>query len=155
MDVDSLNKQNIYREVYNPPPNRIYYAGPDTDERISLFHKNANHYFDYLWNPLLHIFENPTYGENNVRILSWNVRYFTEINDTPNLDIIRSMINEINPDIICFQEATLGWNKYYDKTIFCDEHNELLVNYKLISFCWNVPSWYADLYGNAMSKFLL
>ena len=44
--------------------------------------------------------EIPSNSESNVRIMTWNVRYFTNVDNEPIIDKISKVIEEINPDII-------------------------------------------------------
>lgn len=86
---------------------------------------------------------------HNFRIMCWNVRYFTNVNDQQTIDKIASVISEHNPDIICLQEATTGYNDYYkpDTSYFVDIR-KYLPEYALLSSCLVVPSWYEAMYGN-------
>lgn len=89
-------------------------------------------------------------NNNLIRIMTWNVRYFTDYNNKPTIEKIANVINDINPDIVCLQEATVGYSsKYYKvgtkKAIDIRLH---LKNYELITSCNVVPSWYHVPYGN-------
>jgi endonuclease/exonuclease/phosphatase family metal-dependent hydrolase len=84
------------------------------------------------------------------RILSWNVRYFTDINNNPTIDRCAKVILKLNPDIACLQEATMGNNKYYPiGTEYKTDIREYLEGkYILLAFCNTVPFWYEGVYGN-------
>ena len=86
------------------------------------------------------------------RIMSWNVRYWTTVDNRPSIDQIYEVISKLNPDIICLQEMTLGNNDYYGEkqTLFQEMYTKLTDKYKVISVCFATPSWYADVYGNAI-----
>lgn len=87
--------------------------------------------------------------ESNLRIMSWNVRYFTDINDNLSIDKIAEVINKFKPDILCVQEATVGYDKYYPlDTPYPIDIRQYLPDYKLLSSCFVVPSWYEANYGN-------
>lgn len=121
---------------------RSYYGGQDYLER---FHK----YLEYIENfdtnlPIPHA------KQNIIRLMSWNIRYFTDIYNVDTSEEIFNKIIEIKPDIICFQEFTLGWNKYSDINDFAKNYKNFLNGYKMIAVCSAIPSWYADLYGNAI-----
>jgi endonuclease/exonuclease/phosphatase family metal-dependent hydrolase len=85
-----------------------------------------------------------------LRIMTWNVRYWTNIDDLPRIMECSDVIKTISPDIVCLQESTVGYSKYYPKNV----HNkpidirQYLDDYELISFCNVVPSWYSTHYGN-------
>jgi len=82
-----------------------------------------------------------------LRIMTWNVRYFTNIDNKPTINEIKEVIDIINPDILCLNEFTLGKNNYYDDD-FSFEKNFL--EYKVIAVCNTVPAWYSTIYGNAI-----
>lgn len=89
----------------------------------------------------------PVSSDNNLRIMTWNVRYFTDINNNPTFNKICEVINTIKPDILCLNEVTFGHNDYYDDK----EQPNLslgLSDYRVLSYCSNVPSWFSALYGN-------
>lgn len=83
----------------------------------------------------------------NLRIMSWNVRYFTDIRDQQSMTKIIDTIKIINPDIICLNEMTQGMNQYYNDVISIDEK---LTDYKLISSCNTTPAWFSAIYGNTI-----
>jgi endonuclease/exonuclease/phosphatase family metal-dependent hydrolase len=97
--------------------------------------------------------------ENNIRIMTYNVHFWTDVNENNSLHKILGDIKEINPDILCLNEVTLGKTKYNDEDI--PELFEKLMynglnliesyeNYELLSFCNITPSWYNTVYGNAV-----
>lgn len=53
---------------------------------------------------------------------------------------VPNVINQINPDILCLQQATVGISIYYKKPIDIREY--LKGSYELISSCTVIPSWY-------------
>lgn len=59
--------------------------------------------------------ENTKKNPANLRIMTWNVRYFTDYNNNPTISNIAKVIKELNPDIICLQEATTGPTTYYEQ----------------------------------------
>lgn len=124
--------------------NRIYYDGSDYNERIKTYLDNINNN-NFIFNS-----EIPEKRHDKIRILNMNVRYWTDIYNRPSFDKHLKNIKELEPDIILMQEFTLGNNKYYDINDFNKLYNELISNHKLISVCSAVPSWYSDLYGNAI-----
>lgn len=85
---------------------------------------------------------------NNLRIMSWNVRYWTDVNNKPSIQNIAEVIREIDPDIVCLQEATFGMSKHYPDAPV--DIREYLPEYTLSTFCNIIPSWYETIYGNAI-----
>lgn len=85
--------------------------------------------------------------DDKIRIMTWNVRYWTQINNSPSISSITRTIDELSPDILCLQEVTVGHNKYYEKNINIGAE---LPNYELVSMCNNVPSWFSNIYGNSL-----
>ena len=84
-----------------------------------------------------------------LRIMSWNVRYFTDCDNNLTMDKQCQVINDILPDILCLQEGTLGYNKYYTpESKLANDPRYYLKDYVLMSACNIVPSWYEALYGN-------
>ena len=107
----------------------------------------------YLNNTLI---KNPI---NNIRIMTYNVHFWTNVDEESNLQAILNDIRIINPDILCLNEVTLGKTKYNDQDIvelfgklIHDGHDLLLQyeNYDLLSFCNITPSWFNTVYGNAV-----
>ena len=92
------------------------------------------------------------FQKGNFHIMSWNVRYWTTVDNEPSINQIYNVIDKLNPDIICLQEMTLGNNEYYSKKeiLFTETYTKLTAKYKVISICSATPSWYADIYGNAI-----
>lgn len=88
--------------------------------------------------------------KKNYRIVSWNVRYWTDVHDRPSIKEIVDTLVLLKPDIVCLQEATLGSNIYYesDPHLFTEEMIKLKNLYKIISVCSVIPSWFSDFYGN-------
>jgi endonuclease/exonuclease/phosphatase family metal-dependent hydrolase len=122
--------------------NRVFYSGDIHENRINAYIKNIN---DFDVNTSI-----PEHGQNIIRIMSWNVRYFTDVHDKPSSKKIFDTIIKFNPDVVCFQEFTLGKNRYDPSFEFYDNYKIFCEIYQLISVCSAVPSWYADLYGNAV-----
>ena len=83
--------------------------------------------FNNLYKSPIH---NEVHQEKFLRIASWNVRYFTNIDNKPSIHEIVQVIQEINPDILCLNEITLGKNKYYEHDLIFENY---LLDYKLIS----------------------
>ena len=79
-----------------------------------------------------------------LRIMTYNVHFWTDVNEIPNIDKILQDIKTINPDIVCLNEVTLGKTKYNNKDIielFEKLHYDgdtdpslIYENYELLSF---------------------
>lgn len=78
--------------------------------------------------------------ENSIRIMSYNVHFWTDVNEKDNLVKICDTILELQPDIVCLQEVKAT-------TIYTSKH-KLLDEYEILSFCNVTPSWFSDIYGN-------
>ena len=96
---------------------------------------------------------------NNIRIMTYNVHFWTDVNEQNNVEAMLNDIKNINPDILCLNEVTLGKTKHNDRDIV--ELFETLMysgpdtikkyeNYELLSFCNITPSWFNTVYGNAV-----
>lgn len=92
------------------------------------------------------IFEYPD-KQKYIRIATWNIRYFTDINDNMSIDKIQTVVSLINADILCLNEVTLGFNKYYGAEVSLTEK---FPEYHVISFCNTIPSWFSTAYGNCI-----
>jgi hypothetical protein len=78
------------------------------------------------------------YNNTHIRIMSWNVRYWTNANNELTIQKIIKKIFEIDPIIICLQEITLGHNQKYgdaNQQLFYDQYDLLLTKYRVISVC--------------------
>lgn len=94
----------------------------------------------------LKIFEYPD-KQRYIRIATWNIRYFTDINNNMSIEKIQSTIAMINPDILCLNEVTVGFNKYYNSEVsFAEKFPE----YHVLSICNTIPSWFSTVYGNCI-----
>ena len=86
---------------------------------------------------------------NTLCIMSYNVRYFTNIKDEPIIDGIVDTILEYEPHVVCLQEVALGQNHYYkNNTFFGDNFDRLLEKYQIISLMFCTPAFYTSMYGN-------
>lgn len=75
-----------------------------------------------------------------IRIMSYNVHFWTDVDENENLDNICNTILELQPDIVCLQEVKAT-------TIYTSKH-KILDDYEILSFCNVTPSWFNDVYGN-------
>jgi endonuclease/exonuclease/phosphatase family metal-dependent hydrolase len=80
-----------------------------------------------------------------LRIATFNVHYFTNVNIKESINGIVDDIKEVDPDIIALQEMIFGDIERKQEDI-----QTLLTDYKLISFCNVVPSWFGGPYGNGI-----
>jgi endonuclease/exonuclease/phosphatase family metal-dependent hydrolase len=55
----------------------------------------------------------PNKKKKTLRIMNFNVRMWTTINDKPNFDAVISVIKKLDPDIVILQEVT-EWQKTYN-----------------------------------------
>jgi len=78
--------------------------------------------------------------KNSIRLMSYNVHFWTDVHEKDNLIKICNTILELQPDIVCLQEVLAS-------TIYTSKHN-LLDEYEILSFCNVTPSWFNDVYGN-------
>jgi endonuclease/exonuclease/phosphatase family metal-dependent hydrolase len=131
---------NIYRFGYTDPEGKVY-------EFTELFRMNVKNNEK----------ENEKMPPNNndvLRIMTWNVRYFTNIKDKPTFKEIVEVIRKIDPDILCLNETSLGRNQYYtisDVPLKLQNYPDItkeLEDYEVISMCNMVPSWFTSFYGN-------
>lgn len=76
----------------------------------------------------------------HIRIMTYNVHFWTNPNEDPNIDNIIDTILTINPDVLCLQEVL------YSKLQI--DGKKLLDKYEIKSFCNITPSWFNDVYGN-------
>lgn len=143
-----MNPNTYNQNIISFNKNRKYYSGPNIQDRIQTYKNNCYELskFNNLISPVT------DEDDKKLRILSWNIRYWTDCDDIITINKQVEVINAIAPDIICLQEITLGYNKYYDdsakQSMFNESYLNLLNNYMVISVCTSVPSWYADSYGN-------
>lgn len=95
----------------------------------------------------------PKHVQNNyLRILSYNVRYFTNGNNETTISSIVSTILSYTPHVVCLQEISLGNNDYYNspelKIEFTNHFDRLLKYYYVLSVCSTPPAFYMTMYGN-------
>lgn len=94
------------------------------------------------------------YGEpcSYCRIFSWNVRYFTNEYNHPNIVYVVSTILKYSPHIVALQEISLGPNRYYDsdesKMMYDAAMDKLLKYYDVVSVCSSPPAFFSVIYGN-------
>jgi hypothetical protein len=137
MEYSIENPYDYYNQI------REYYSGKPTtgsikDELIKIYLHNIKLGIENNYNDLI-----KKNVDDKIRIMSWNVRYFTDVNNNPTIDKISDVIKEISPDILCLQEATMGHSEYYPVgTKYHTDIRDYLLDYELISFCNVVPSWY-------------
>lgn len=86
-----------------------------------------------------------------LRIMTWNVKYFTNVHNKPTFNSIIKVINTLKPDILGLTEATLGKNKFYSEGDSDTDNPDIIAalsdNYDLITMCNVSPSWYAPFFG--------
>ncbi len=75
-----------------------------------------------------------------LRIMTYNVHFWTNIDERDNIDNIITTIINIDPDIICLQEVK--FSEFKTRGI------RLLEIFEIMSFCNVTPSWFDDVYGN-------
>ncbi|ARF09405.1 exodeoxyribonuclease III [Indivirus ILV1] len=96
-------------------------------------------------------------NDNIFRLATYNVHYWSKISccgddkkkkEISNYNGILDIVREIDPDIICFQEVNYGKTKYITEDL-----NDALKNrnFKILSYCNTVPSWFDVPYGNAIA----
>lgn len=93
------------------------------------------------------------------RIMTWNVHYWTDVNEIETMEDTAETITKINADVVTLQEATFGSTVFTDvetnsstnqKMVLTKSIQSLLPEYILISFCNTLPMWYHSPYGNAI-----
>jgi endonuclease/exonuclease/phosphatase family metal-dependent hydrolase len=101
-------------------------------------------------------------SSNNIRIMLYNVHFWTNCEEKNSMKEIINVIQKVNPDILCINEATIGKTKYNDydvsyeiekiadpiKIIINLEKKELSDKYEQFVGCNVVPSWFNAIYGN-------
>ena len=109
----------------------------------------------------LKVYHGKDYSSDMIRIMSYNVHYFTNIENKPIIKSIVDTILKYNPHIICLQEIALGNIKYYNtpdlKITFVNEFDKLLNFYQVLGVCSSPPGYFMTLYGNMIlinKKFL-
>ena len=87
-----------------------------------------------------------------LRIMTYNVHFWTNVNEEPNFFNIFQVIIEMNPDILCLNEVLFGNIKLNNTS-----HESINVEnefknkgYVLVSSCNFVPSWFEQIYGIAL-----
>lgn len=85
-----------------------------------------------------------------LRVMTWNIRYFTNAKNKPTINNILQAVIDIEPDILCLNEVSLGENIFYDnENINHDPIKTFKENgYRVLSMCNVVPAWYSSFYGN-------
>ena len=126
------------RRIQPDQPNTTLAFKNNFKENVKLFAKENN---DRL------IVHDDAHREQYLRIMTWNVRYFTDIDDNKSIDEIINVINKINPDILCLNEITEGHHMMYETGLIFELR---LPQYILVSLCNNTPAWYSSMYGNAI-----
>lgn len=94
----------------------------------------------------------PMCDNDKLRIMSYNVRYFTSASNEPHIKSIVDIILRYHPHILCLQEIALGNIEYYStsdlKILFANEFDRLLHYYQVLSVCSSPPGFYMTIYGN-------
>jgi endonuclease/exonuclease/phosphatase family metal-dependent hydrolase len=98
----------------------------------SFIEKNKK--YNNIWNSHIH-------NKNSLRIMTYNVHFWTDIHEQENLDKILQTIKNIDPEIVCLQEFL-----YSDVVV--DKLDKL--DYHIITMCLVVPSWFNKPYGNCI-----
>lgn len=114
-----MNEKGLYSEAIDEfnKKDRIFYDGSDSLERIKIYNQNAQILAKY--NNFI------IQAHKGLRILSWNVRYFTDTSNNPTItEQCKIISEEIKPDLICLQEVTLGNNRYYNTNEFKTQFNK-------------------------------
>lgn len=92
--------------------------------------------------------------KDKIRIMSYNVRFFTALDNKPTIEYIMATILKYTPHVVCLQEFSLGQNKYYNtkdlEKKFTMHLNKLLDKYTIISVCVYPPAFYTSIYGNVI-----
>jgi hypothetical protein len=105
MDYNDVNNK---RKYYSDKTNEIYInekkSNSITDTHKKLYNEN---------NEIFKIYNKVTPNNNDtLRIMTWNVHFWTNINEESSVDFIMDNIKTINPDILGIQEATFGKTKF-------------------------------------------
>lgn len=141
MQTKFINKYNKYLRNY-------YTIDNDKSKTMTNYYSNIQILIDNQLNDV--ISKTAQYGK--IRIMSYNVRYFTNLNNEPTIKDIVDIILTNNPHILFLQEITLGQNKFYDSSEvrinFDNELNRLFHYYQVISVCSSPPGFYMTMYGN-------
>lgn len=96
---------------------------------------------------------NLTHENNKLKIATYNVRYWTNLNNKNTMDLTLNNIFKINADVIFLQEVMIGseyklmnGENINSKNIIEEfEKNE----YKTV-FCNVLPTWFSGIYGNML-----
>ena len=87
-----------------------------------------------------------------LRVATYNVHYWTDINEKNSLKNIMNDIKTINADIICLQEVVFGVKyKVRGETINTEGVVDMLYNLGYYTiFCNVLPTWFGGIFGNMM-----
>ena len=80
-----------------------------------------------------------TKNPSDIRIASFNVHFWTDMEEQSNINKIYEVIKEIKADIICLQEVKIG-----------EMISNMIDEYSIVTLCNTTPSWFEDAYGNAI-----
>jgi hypothetical protein len=69
-----------------------------------------------------------------LRLMTWNMHFFTNVDTNSNMEEILDVIKKINPDILCLNEVTTNKTEYNNKDLPLQIGN--LINF---SFCSITP----------------
>uniref|UniRef100_A0A6C0H9E2 Endonuclease/exonuclease/phosphatase domain-containing protein n=1 Tax=viral metagenome TaxID=1070528 RepID=A0A6C0H9E2_9ZZZZ len=97
---------------------------------------------------------NNTNVDDSLRIATFNVHYFTDINEKDTYESILNVIHHLNADIIILQEVIVGGKIIINENTTINVSNlyDDLTNigYKKKILCNSVPSWFQGIYGNLL-----
>jgi endonuclease/exonuclease/phosphatase family metal-dependent hydrolase len=92
--------------------------------------------------------------DDSLRIATFNVHYFTDINEKDTYESILNVIHHLNADIIILQEVIVGGKIIINDNTTINVSNlyDDLTNigYKKKILCNSVPSWFQGIYGNLL-----
>lgn len=137
IDFNFISQSYIYFNKH-----RKYYTEGmnDVNKLVSVYKDNIQIGYDTGINGFIELGKLP----NTLRVMSWNVRYWTNVNNELTIYEIGETINKIAPDIVLLQEATTGVSKYNPQGI---DIQTICKDYFLLTSCNSVPSWYNTVYG--------
>lgn len=88
--------------------------------------------------------------KDDLRVATYNIRYWTDAFDNNTLKKIISDIKYINADILCLQEVIFGIKYKVANNIINTEHviHTLHTMGYYTLFCNTLPTWFGGIYGN-------
>lgn len=144
MSLDRLLKTfNDNIQYYNDVA-ELSSAGTGTElKRIYIENNKSDSAQRYNQAVLNHIGNNQD-AFNMLRIMTWNVRSWSNLDEAPTFDEINKVIRDIDPDIVCLQEVIYGYTTIYPNGVPSLKNDA----YEVLIFCNIVPSWQNTPYGN-------